>query len=141
MAQQLRGQCLCGAVRYVASGAIKRVSACYCGQCRQQNGGGPFYGVEWQGELEVDDASALTWFDSSEKAKRAFCQRCGSSLFWQANADPSFFDVSLGTLEEIGQLSLDAHIFVDSCPDYMTVPNNAPHFTEQQVLANPLKDS
>jgi len=37
-------------------------------------------------------------------------------------------------------LVLDAHIFVDHCPSYMSVDNSAPHLTEAEVLANPLKD-
>lgn len=124
MTQPMRGSCLCGGVRFLAKGDIKRVSACYCGQCTQQNGGSPFHGVELKGELVVENERYLVWYASSEKAQRGFCRRCGSSLFWKANDDPSFFDVSLGTLDDIGSLSLDAHIFVDSCPSYLTVPIN-----------------
>ena len=137
MAQQMRGTCLCRDVRFVAKGDIKRVSACYCGQCRKQNGGGPFYGVELQGELIVEDDSSLSWFASSKRAQRGFCQRCGSSLFWKANGDPSLFDVSFGALDDTEQLSLDAHIFVDHCPSYLIIPNTAPHLTEQEALAKP----
>lgn len=138
MTSVLSGSCLCGSVQFSATGAVKRVSACYCRQCRKQNGGGPFYGVELQGNLNIASKDALRWFDSSAKAKRAFCTACGSSLFWQSNADPSFFDVSLGVLDGDHGLSLDAHIFVDSCPSYLSVPDTAPHMTEADVLANPL---
>ena len=140
MTVSLRGACLCEDVRFDANGDIKRVSACYCGQCRKQNGGGPFYGVELQGELNIENEKSLEWYASSEKAIRGFCGRCGSSLFWRSNDDASFFDVSLGALNDSRQLSLDAHIFVDSCPTYMSVPDTAPHFTEEEVFENPLKD-
>ena len=138
MTTTLRGGCLCGAVCFVATGQIKRVSACYCGQCRKQNGGGPFYGAELQGELSIDSTDALQWYASSAKAMRGFCRCCGSSLFWKANDDPSYFDVSLGALADSESLRLDAHIFVDHCPSYMAVAESAPHLTEAQVLANPL---
>lgn len=138
----LSGRCLCGQVSFQASGQIKRVSACYCGQCRAQNGGGPFYGVELQGTLHIENEQGpLRWFESSNKAKRGFCSRCGSSMFWQANDDPAFFDVSMGVLDSVENLSLDAHIFVDSCPPYMSVPSSAEHLTEAQVLARPLNES
>ncbi|MFK7914115.1 MAG: GFA family protein [Pseudomonadales bacterium] len=140
MADKLKGQCLCGDVRFTATGLIKRVSACYCGQCRKQNGGGPFYGAELQGELIIEATNALQWYGSSEKATRGFCCRCGSSLFWKANTDPSFFDVSLGALDDSERLKLDAHIFVDSCPAYLSIDASAPHLTEQEVLENPLKE-
>jgi len=141
MIESFSGTCLCEEVRFVAKGEVKRVSACYCEQCRKQNGGGPFYGVELQGELTIRSTESLQWYASSKKAMRGFCGRCGSSLFWKSNDDPSFFDVSLGALSDSRQLSLDAHIFVDSCPSYMSVADTAPHFTEEEVLANPLKDA
>ena len=141
MIRQLTGECLCGQVRFIASGELKRVSACYCGQCRRQNGGGPFYGVELQGELQIENEKPLQWYASSRKARRGFCGHCGSSLFWQANHNPSHFDVSIGALNDVDDLVLDAHIFVEHCPSYMTVDNSAPHLTEADVLAHPLKDS
>jgi len=68
-----------------------------------------------------------------DAGKAAHC-----SLFWKANKDSTYFDVSLGVLDDTSDLTLDAHIFVDMCPHYMTVPNTAPHMTEADVLANPL---
>ncbi len=138
MAAELTGECLCGGVQFSAQGEIKRVSACYCSQCRKQNGGGPFYGVELQGELTVERGNSLRWFDSSTKAKRGFCAHCGSSLFWQSNDNPAFFDVSIGVLDENLQLALDAHIFVDSCPSYIEVPATGLQMSEADVRANPL---
>ncbi|MEM7611653.1 MAG: GFA family protein [Pseudomonadota bacterium] len=140
MTIQLAGNCLCGDVRFTAAGEVKRVSACYCSQCRQQNGGSPFHGIELQGELTVDDSSSLRWYASSPQAKRAFCARCGSSLFWRSNDDVSFFDVSMGAIGDDHGLSLDAHIFVDYCPSYLTVPSTAPHLTEADVRNRPLKN-
>lgn len=141
MAEKLNGKCLCGAVRFTAVAEIKRVSACYCSQCTTQNGGGPFYGAELQGQLAIDGEDALRWYASSSKATRAFCAHCGSSLFWKDNDDPSYFDVSLGVLDDSRQLKLDAHIFVDSCPSYMAVAETAPHLTEKEVREQSLKDN
>ena len=140
MSDILSGACLCERVKFTATGQVKRVSACYCGQCRKQNGGGPFFGVELQGKLSIENQDTLAWYAASDKAMRGFCGKCGSSLFWQANDDPSYFDVSLGNLTDGHNLSLDAHIFVDHCPSYMTVPESAPHWTEADVLAHPLRD-
>lgn len=140
--EELSGACLCGDVRFTAKGQIQRVSACYCGQCTRQNGGGPFYGAELKGELVIEGDTSLQWYASSDKAKRGFCSLCGSSLFWVANEDPSFFDVSLGALDDTAQskLSLDAHIFVDCCPAYMSVAETAPHLTEEEALDSAYTD-
>ena len=141
MIEELHGQCLCGAIRFVATGDVKRVSACYCGQCRKQNGGGAFYGAEMEGELVIKGDASRSWYASSEKAKRAFCAVCGSSLFWRANNNPAFFDISLGVISDDFERALDAHIFVDNCPSYMVVPDTAAHLTEADVLENPLDES
>lgn len=138
--KELNGKCLCGAVNFKASGAVKRVSACYCGQCQTQNGGGAFYGVELQGQLVIEDAGSLVWYESSTIAKRGFCSLCGSSLFWVSNTDPSYFDVSLGVLDNYSGLTLSAHIFIENCPAYMTIPDTAPHLTEADVQSKPLRD-
>lgn len=137
---ELSGQCLCGNVTFVATGDIKRVSACYCGMCRVQNGGGAFYGAELNGDLIIKKDKGLKWFAASDKAERGFCENCGSSLFWRSNAAPSYYDVSLGALDDVSTLKLDAHIFVDDCAPYQVIPENAPHFTQADVLANPLQD-
>lgn len=136
MLETMPGQCLCGAVRFVATGEVNRVSACYCKQCTRQNAGGPFYGVELQGDLNIENEEALQWYAASPKAKRGFCKRCGSSLFWQANADHSIFDISLGTLDHNEHLSLDAHIFVDYCPAYISIAGPASQLTEEAMFAN-----
>lgn len=127
---ELSGQCLCGAVRFSVSGEINRVSACYCSQCRAQNGGGAFHGAEFRGEINLHDETNLKWYASSAKARRGFCDKCGSSLFWQSTSNTDYFDVSLGAFPEDTEFELDAHIFVDSKANYQIPPKNAPHFME-----------
>jgi len=137
---ELKGKCLCGNVAFKAAGDVLRVSACYCGMCRTQNGGGAFHGAEFRGELILTRNDGLKWYDASDQARRGFCSDCGSSLFWQSNSDDAYFDVSLGALNNVSELELNAHIFVDSCAPYQIIPTNAPHLTEVDVLANPLQD-
>lgn len=127
---ELFGQCLCGAVSFTVSGEINRVSACYCSQCRAQNGGGAFHGAEFAGDMTIHQDKELKWFDSSDKATRGFCGACGSSLFWKSKTNSQYFDVSLGAFADDSLFELDAHIFVDSKAGYQQPPNNAPHFIE-----------
>ena len=108
---KLRGQCLCGGVGFEAEGAINRTSACYCRMCRVQNGGGAFHSAEIEGELNLIKSGSLRWYSASGKAERGFCGICGSSLFWRLKANPAFMDISLGTLDDISNVKLDAHIF------------------------------
>ena len=131
----LSGQCLCGQVVFEASGSITRTSACYCHMCRVQNGGGAFHSAEIQGELTLTKEDGLRWFSASEKAERGFCENCGSSLFWRLKANPAFMDISLGALDDTSHLTLDAHIFVDNCASYQTIPDGVAKLTEAECLA------
>ena len=112
------GACLCGEVKYVLRGNprdIKGVTACHCLQCRKWSGHhwasihGPISGFEiTHGETSVK------WYKSSDKARRGFCENCGSTLFWHGNGYASGsdqMDVSAGSLDDVKGLKLIRHIF------------------------------
>jgi hypothetical protein len=128
------GQCLCGGVKYTAKGDVKEADACHCSMCRRQGGGGPYYAVQFKGGVSLDKADTLRWYRGSEHGERGFCTKCGASIAWRLQSHPENMGVSLGALEDISGIALDAHIFTDSAPDYYTVPTDAPHKTEVQVI-------
>lgn len=132
---KLSGKCLCGGVAFEAIGGINRTSACYCKMCRVQNGGGAFHSAETEGELNFTKSESLRWYAASGKAERGFCQNCGSSLFWRLGANPAFMDISLGALDDISGVKLDAHIFVDNAAPYQIIPGGVARFTEAECLA------
>jgi hypothetical protein len=49
--------------------------------------------------------SPVTWFASSDHARRGFCSRCGSSLFWQPLGEGRV-SVAAGALEKPTGLQL-----------------------------------
>ena len=116
------GGCLCGAVTYAVEGPMRPVIACHCGQCRKSSGhhvaatSAPREAVEVTGEV--------TWYHSSETARRGFCATCGSNLFWDgAGANLSIF---AGTLDGATGLVLAGHIYCDDKGDYYEIAGGAP---------------
>ncbi|MTI17231.1 GFA family protein, partial [Rhodobacteraceae bacterium RKSG542] len=74
---------------------------------------------------------ALSWYQSSALVHRGFCNKCGSSLFWKyqdANAATPTIDVSAGTLEDTGGLTLTRHIFCASKGDYYEIDDQVQQF-------------
>jgi len=132
---ELTGHCLCGHVRFEASGEITRVTACHCAQCRRQNGGGAFHSLEVKGEVNLTRADGLVWYKSSDWAERGFCKDCGSSLFWKLQSETAHFDISVGALDNTDGIALQAHIFTDQCGNYENIPTDIPHMTQAEVLA------
>jgi hypothetical protein len=77
------GACLCGAVRFRLTPPLREVILCHCDQCRKWSG---HFWAATSVPLErfhLEPGAPVTWFASSDHARRGFCTHCGSSLFWE----------------------------------------------------------
>ena len=74
---------LCGAVKYEVRGELRPVWNCHCGQCRKFHGHFGAYTNAKNKDITIVGRTNLKWFVSSKLARRGFCGKCGSSLFWQ----------------------------------------------------------
>ena len=115
------GSCLCGGVRYTLFGECREVINCFCGQCRKTTGHHFAATRVNLDQFELNADSTLSWYDSSATASRGFCNRCGSSLFWQ-KADSNRISVTAGTLDLPTGLKTTRNIFVESISDYHALP-------------------
>ena len=114
------GRCLCGAVTFKITGKLRNVLVCHCSQCRRSSGhlwAATAAPVE---AIEIDSQNTLSWYRSSSKAKRGFCRRCGSSLFWQLDGSTSL-SIAAGSLDVPTGLSTQEHIYFDDSSDYYTI--------------------
>lgn len=115
------GGCLCEGVRYKTVGTLRAVTNCFCGQC-QKTSGHHFAATEAQlSQFELINHATLSWYPSSNRAKRGFCNRCGSSLFWQKNESPAI-SITAGTLDKPTGLETTRNIFVADKSDYHDLP-------------------
>jgi hypothetical protein len=115
------GSCLCGAVRYEVSGRLRPVIGCHCTQCRKQTGHYMAATAAKLGNFKVTKDEGLRWFRSSERAERAFCQICGSTLFWQGKGR-DYVAIAAGTLDGVTGLHIAGHIFCADKGDYYEIP-------------------
>ena len=119
----IKGSCLCGAVRFNASGAARDPTACHCSQCRKQSGhywasvNIPMSGFSVTGDVR--------WYEASAAAKRGFCPICGSYLFWKAH-DEDEIGVAMGALDCPTGLKLERHIFTADKGDYYDIADHVP---------------
>ena len=93
--QERSGGCLCGAVRFTARGAPKRVGICHCTTC-QKNAGSAFFCFA----VYPLDAVALTGALKTHKAptvERRFCPDCGSLICLQD--EPDEIDLAIGAFD------------------------------------------
>jgi hypothetical protein len=117
----LKGSCLCGAIRFSATGTARDPAACHCTQCRKQSGhywasvNVPLAGFTVQGSPQ--------WYEASPLAKRGFCPTCGSFLFWKGR-DEDEMGVALGALDGPTGLVLQRLIFVADKGDYYDITDH-----------------
>ena len=119
------GSCLCGAISFSVEGDLAPGDACHCTQCRRQSG---HYWASTnipRDRLTVRGMDKVTWFQSSEKARRGFCGTCGSVLFW----DPPHKDwtsIAMGAFDRPTGTHLEMHIFVSEKGDYYDIADGLP---------------
>ncbi|WP_419903142.1 GFA family protein [Kiloniella sp.] len=119
------GGCLCKKITYTISSDLKGVVACHCKQCRLWSG------HVWASTACPTDALTITtgseylsWYASSDHARRGFCKNCGSSLFWlpTENGDEGdHYAIAAGSLNEPTKLDTERHIFCKFKGDYYTI--------------------
>ncbi len=119
------GGCLCGAVRYEIRGSLRDVVACHCGQCQRTHGGPASYSSAAKSEIAFNQDRGLTWYRSSQKARRGFCSQCGASLFWEPIGGDSI-SVTAGSLDPPSGLATSGHIFVCDKGDYYEIADDLP---------------
>ncbi len=125
------GSCLCGAVRFTATGPLRGVVYCHCSQCRKQTG--HYYAATSLADedLQVEGVEKITWYSASTFAKRGFCATCGSALFWKFDgADET--SVLAGAFDQPSGLQGEVHIFVAGKGDYYTIDDGLPQFEKSR---------
>ena len=119
----LKGSCLCGDVRFTVTGEPFDPAACHCSQCRKMSGHVWAAAVVRADGLEIE--GEVRWFEASPRARRGFCPRCGSFLFWQEYGSENM-DFALGAVDGPTGMHLGRHIFIESKGDYYDLPDNEP---------------
>jgi hypothetical protein len=96
----LTGGCFCGAIRYETPGSPYHEVNCYCSMCRR-TAGAPL--VAWftvsKEQFRFTQGDPVR-FQSSSKAIRKFCGRCGTHLTFENNELPNEIDITICSLDD-----------------------------------------
>jgi hypothetical protein len=119
----VRGTCLCGAVRFELTAPFRRANLCHCSRCRKHSGGPALA----QGRVPRDGFALLSGAELVETFRppggmaKAFCRRCGSSLFGGTWPDGPEVSVRLGALDDDPGIAPQYHSFVADAPRWLPV--------------------
>jgi hypothetical protein len=123
--RELRGGCLCGAVRFRAKGPFRPVAYCHCKQCRVSHSHFVAYTAVPRASLSFETDEGLRWYRSSDEAQRGFCGTCGSRLFWNGEGR-DYMSIAAGCLDEPTGLDATEHIFVRDKGDFYEITDGLP---------------
>lgn len=125
-----QGGCLCGQVRWRATGEPINVRICHCTLCQRATGG-PFFA---RALFPADDfawTGDTTSWPTSERIQRRSCARCGTPMFSVPNDAPPRIGVSLATLDNPDALAPECHIFVGTKRAWIALADGLPQYEER----------
>jgi hypothetical protein len=125
MSQSRTGGCLCGAVRYRTDGLLRPVVMCHCSQCRRQTGHFLAATAARRADFVLLHDEELRWYAASDAARRGFCGRCGSTLFWDGEG-LDYLSIAAGSLDDSSALPLAGHIFTADKGGYYDIDPSEP---------------
>ena len=111
MSDRFEGSCLCGAVRFVATGQPESVVWCHCDSCRRHSGAPVSVFVAFKRDAYVVTDGQITKFNSSPGRWRGFCARCGSTLTCEGEPPSAETHFHVGAFRDAGQFRPTRHIF------------------------------
>ena len=133
MPSSYRGSCLCGVVCFEIDAFLESAAHCHCSMCRKFHGAAyaTFASVEHSKFHLLGGEDALSHYVASNGTTRSFCRHCGSSLMFASPRAPADVrEVALAALDGPVPVVPDAHIFVDSCVNWVAFGDALPRFRQ-----------
>jgi len=124
--EQFEGGCLCGAVRFLATGQPKGVAWCHCQSCRKHSGAPVSVFVAFDRTAYTVIKGEITKFNSSPGRWRGFCARCGSTLTCEGEPLPTETHFHVGAFDRAAQLQPTRHIFPEERLPWLHVDDAMP---------------
>ncbi len=85
-------------------------------------------------EVSFDGKEHISVFNSSEWAERAFCNKCGSHLYYRLK-EPNQYIMPVGLFDTDIPFEFDHQIFIESKPSYYWFGNKTKEMTGEEVFA------
>ncbi|MGC1551054.1 MAG: GFA family protein [Rhodanobacter sp.] len=131
-ARRRTGGCLCGAVRYAATGEPTNVRICHCLMC-QKSTGSAFFARALFPKSALSIKGGTAEIRSSADLVRRFCPQCGTPIFAERDSKPGFLAITLGTLDDSSSLAPTEHIWTSRKVAWLVLADGLPQYPEMPI--------
>ena len=136
LVHELRGGCLCGALRYLARvETLADCAYCHCETCRRAHGAPvvTWLTVPRQGFSYMKGQPKV--FASSAQGERRFCPTCGSQLEFRSHRTPGQIDLAVACLDAPVLAPPRFHIFHSRHLPWFEIADNLPRHAREDDSA------
>ena len=134
----MRGRCMCGAVGFEADPAKSESHACHCEMCRRWTGSAMLAVEVGPEAIRFDEEAPIRTVQSSDWAERAWCDRCGATLYYRLTAEGPMqgtYHLAVGLFEAPERFPLAGEIFIDRKPASYAFAGHHPKMTAAEFEA------
>ncbi len=121
------GGCLCGAIRYEASGEPYNITHCHCSDCRK--GSGAAF-VTWASfrrhnfRFTHGAPHEITWAGRV----RSFCANCGTALTFLSQPDTDEVDVAVCSFDYVDAVLPQDHTWTEDQLPWIKLADDLPRY-------------
>ena len=126
-AQSKIAKCLCGGIKIKIFGKLRHVINCHCKQCMKTHGNFAAYTNCLEENIIFINQSTLRWYNSSNFAKRGFCNKCGASIFFKFKPADNI-SIAAGLFNGKTGLKTMRNIFVGTKSDFYKITDKLPKY-------------
>jgi hypothetical protein len=122
------GGCLCGAVRYAATGEPRWIAHCHCRSCRKHTGSVVSTSAGFPREHIAFTGAAPGRYASSPGIVRSFCTRCGTPLAYESEQRATEIDILLGTLDDPQDFPPTLQVWTEERLPWLHIDEHLPRY-------------
>ena len=127
----IEGGCLCGAIRYRATGDPYKSSYCHCSWCRKLTGAPVAAWLLYNSDQIEFIKGSPQKYASSPGVLQGFCPVCGTPLWWESMWDNKPIQmVTIGSLDNPEVYPPDRHAFCHNQISWFEVADNLPRYQQ-----------
>ena len=108
------GGCQCGAIRYAFYAPLENAHVCHCRMCQRASGGVFAALAGGKPENFAWTRGTPAYFASSNLARRAFCDKCGTPLSFKYDSPTARLYTTIGSLDHPEKVELVKQYGVES---------------------------